>query len=416
MTDAPFSENKAFAVTPPGEAYATHHDMMQAFEAFKAVNDERLGELERKLSVDVVTAEKLERISADLDRQQRRMSEMTLKAARPRLDGASGRPLTEHKQAFEAYVRRGDARGLTRFEAKALSLADGPDGGYTVPIEIDSEIGIRLARLSPIRALATVRQINTLTYRKPYSTTGFSVGWVADTDAQPQTSTSQLAALDFPAMELYAMPAATPTLLEDTASDIETWIADELELTFAEQEGQAFVGGNGTSRPKGFLSYPQVADAGWSWGNIGTVATATAGGFAATSPSDTLVDLVYALRAGYRQNATFVMNRRTQAQIRKFKDSQGHYLWQPPAQPGGQASLMNFPVADAEDMPDIADGATPIAFGDFRRGYLVVDRVGTRVLRDPYSAKPYILFYTTKRVGGGIQDFAAIKLLKTAVA
>src|SRR5690606_13960378 len=135
-------------------------------------------------------------------------------------------------------------------------------------------------------------------------------------------------------------------------------------------------------------------------------------GFPASHPSDALVDLVYALKAGYRQNAHFVMNRKTQGAIRKFKDIDGNYLWQPPAAPGGRAMLMGFPVVEAEDMPDIANGATPIAFGDFRRGYLVVDRAGVRVLRDPYSAKPYVLFYITKRVGGGVQDFDAIKLMK----
>ena len=174
--------------------------------------------------------------------------------------------------------------------------------------------------------------------------------------------------------------------------------------------------GDGANKPKGFLSYNIVDHASWTWGNIGYVATGAAGAFPASNPSDLLVDLVYAVNAGYRQNACFVMNRKTQSTIRKFKDSTGNYLWQPPAVAGGRASLMTFPVYEAEDMPDIGPGSLSIAFGDFSRGYLVVDRAGITVLRDPYTAKPYVLFYTTKRVGGGVQDFDAIKLMKFAAS
>jgi len=159
-----------------------------------------------------------------------------------------------------------------------------------------------------------------------------------------------------------------------------------------------------------------VAESAWVWGQLGYVATGTDGDFPASAPSDPLIDLIYALKAGYRQNGVFVMNRKTQAAIRKLKDDGGQYLWQPPAQAGGRASLMTFPVVEAEDMPDIASDSFSIAFGDFRRGYLIVDRQGVRVLRDPFSAKPYVLFYTTKRVGGGVQDFDAIKLMKFGVS
>jgi HK97 family phage major capsid protein len=212
------------------------------------------------------------------------------------------------------------------------------------------------------------------------------------------------------------MPAATASLLEDSAVNIEQWIAQEVEQVFAQQEGAAFVTGDGNNKPKGFLSYPVVDNASWSWSNIGYIASGAAGAFPASDPSDVLVDLVYAVKAGYRQNGVFVMNRKTQSVIRKFKDSTGAYLWQPPAAAGGKASLMTFPVIEAEDMPDIAADSLSIAFGDFARGYLVVDRAGVSVLRDPFSAKPYVLFYTTKRVGGGVQDFDAIKLLKFAAS
>jgi HK97 family phage major capsid protein len=217
-------------------------------------------------------------------------------------------------------------------------------------------------------------------------------------------------------MELYAMPAATASLLDDSVVDLDQWISGEVEAAFAEQEGAAFVSGDGTNKPKGFLSNTLVAESAWAWGKIGYTLTGVAGAWPASNPSDILIDTIYALKAGYRQNANWVMNRKTQGAIRKLKDADGNYLWQPPASPGSRAMLMGFPLVEAEDMPDIGADATPVAFGDFSRGYLVVDRAGVRVLRDPYSAKPYVLFYTTKRVGGGVQDFDAIKLLKFGTA
>jgi HK97 family phage major capsid protein len=215
-------------------------------------------------------------------------------------------------------------------------------------------------------------------------------------------------------MELYAMPAATPQLLDDAAVNIDEWIADEVRVAFAEQEGQAFVTGDGTNKPRGFLDYDQVADASWAWGKIGVISTGADGAFPASNPTDKLIDLAYSVKSAYRANAHFVMNRATEAVIRKFKDADGNYIWQPAVRPGETPTLLGHPVAESEDMPDIAEDATAIAFGDFRRGYLIVDRVGIRILRDPYSSKPYVLFYTTKRVGGGVQDFNAIKLLKFA--
>jgi len=340
--------------------------------------------------------------------QNKLLKDITAKSQRPRLEG--GLPAaSEHKAAFENYVRRGETQGL---EQKALSAGTNADGGYTVPLEIEQLVGQRLAAISPVRSIASVRTISGNSYRKPFSTNGFETGWVAETAARDQTDSSTLAALDFPAHELYAMPAATPALLDDSAVNIDEWVASEIELAFAQQEGTAFVTGNGTNKPKGFLGYTNIANASWEWGKLGFTKTGDADNFADADPSDSLLDLIYSLQAGYRQNAHFVMNRKTQAQIRKFKTEQGDYLWTPPAQPGGQAMLMGFPVVEAEDMPDIAADAYPVAFGDFQRGYLIVDRAGIQVLRDPYSAKPYVLFYTVKRVGGGVQDFNAIKLLK----
>jgi HK97 family phage major capsid protein len=393
-------------------------DLNQAFAAFKETNDERLTQIETKLSADALTQEKLARIDKALDETKRRLDRVDLDMARPRIGSRAelDSQALQHKSAFSLYMRAGEASGLKALESKAMSAGSGPDGGYLVPVPAEREILRRLAQLSPIRSIASVREISTHSLRKAFSFQGAAAGWVAEADPRPQTANQQIADMTFPAMELYAMPAATQTLLDDSVVDIEQWIADEVQTAFAEQEGAAFVNGNGVNKPQGFLAYPTVADASRTWGKIGYVVTGNAGGFPATDPSDVLLNLVYLLRAAYRQNGKFVMGRRTQSLIRQFKTTTGEYLWTPPARAGAPASLLNFPVVEAEDMPDPAADSFSIAFGDFERGYVVVDRVGIRVLRDPYSAKPYVLFYTTKRVGGGVQDFEAIKLLKFGTA
>ncbi len=393
-------------------------DLHYAFHAFKEQHERDLAEIKSRGSSDVLTTEKLERINRTLDQHQRRFDDMHLKAARPHLGaGSHHRSHAElaHKAGFDGYVRKGETANLFDLEGKALSIASSPDGGYLVPPETEAAVNTALRAISPIRAIAGLRQVSSAVYKKPFSVNGFGTGWVGETAARPQTSTPTIDALTFPAMELYAMPAATSALLDDAAVNIDQWIAEEVRDAFAQQEGQAFVTGDGVNKPRGFLDYPKVANASWTWGNLGTVATGVAGAFPASNPTDKIIDLVFAVKAGYRANASFVMNRTTQAQIRKFKDAQGDYIWQPAQAPGATPTLLGYPVVEAEDMPDIATDAHAIAFGDFQRGYLVVDRIGIRVLRDPYSAKPYVLFYTTKRVGGGVQDFNAIKLMKFGV-
>ena len=390
-------------------------DFMRAFESFKDANDERLGQLERRMAADVVTSDKVDRINRALD-------ELQLKSARPHLAASTRAPAAsglQHKAAFDTYVRKGDASLLRDLESKALAVGTGTDGGYLVPDELERAVNRAVRDASPIRAIAGIRQVSASVYRKPFAVTGAEAGWVAETAARPETDSPTLAALaemSFPTMELYAMPAATSQLLDDSAVDINEWIAEEVRDSFAQQEGTAFVTGNGTAKPKGFLNYSKVAQASWTWGNIGFILTGVDAAFptasASVNPADKLIDLVYAVRAGYRANGTFVFNRATQAAIRKVKDAEGDYGWQPPSKAGEPSLLMGYPVAESEDMPNMAADSYSVAFGDFRRGYLIVDRVGIRVLRDPYSQKPYVLFYTTKRVGGGVQDFDAIKLLK----
>lgn len=408
---------QAQRATPETKAYGepTQDDVLRLFEAYREANDQRLSELELRSSADVLLEEKLDRLDRALDETRRRLDQQALSQRRPALGGSETltEPLArEHKAAFTRYMRGGDSAGLKALEEKALSAGSGPDGGFLVPQPAEREILRRMTMISPLRALASVREISTATFKKAYSTTGPAAGWVGETAARPQTASQQIAELNFPAMELYAMPSATQTLLDDAAVDVEQWVASEIDTVFAEQEGAAFVTGDGVNKPTGFMTPAKVTQASWAWGKLGYIATGVAGAFAAANPSDALFDLLFALKAGYRQNATFVMNRKTQAAIRKFKSTTGDYLWAPPLSAGQPASLLGFPIAEAEEMPDVAADSFSIAFGDFRRGYLIVDRVGVRVLRDPYSAKPYVLFYVTKRVGGGVQDFDAIKLLK----
>lgn len=408
MANSPSGIEIKANTTPSGDVPELFDQFMHAFENFKQTNDERLAMLEKRGTSDPLIEQKLNRLDQALNAHQSALDTALVERNRPVLDFGPGSEPDSYKDAFSAYVKRG--------EEKALSIGSNPDGGYLVPGETELQIGSLLREVSPIRAIAGVRQISSNVYKRPITVTGPATGWVAEAGARPQTASQTLAELSYPTMELYAMPAATSAFLDDAAVDVGQWIADEVNTAFAEQETAAFVTGDGINKPSGFLSAPTIAEATWSWGNLGYVATGVAGGLPAGAESDVFIDLAYALKSGYRQNASWVMNRRTQATIRKLKDVDGNYLWQPAVTPDGNATFMGFKLVETESMPDIAADTLAVAFGDFRRGYLIVDRQGVNVLRDPYSSKPYVLFYTTKRVGGGIADYDAIKLLKFSLS
>jgi len=392
-----------------GDIAALFAEFSSAFEEFKATNDQRLKEIEKRGSADGLLEGKLERLNRVIDGQKAALDRVCAERARPALEGKGGGvPDGEYKEAFSAYVKRG--------EEKALQIGVAGDGGYVVPGEVETEITRLMTHISPIRAIAGVRQVSGSVYKRPITVTGPQTGWVGETAARPTTDSQTLAELSYPTTELYAMPAATTAFLDDAAVDVGQWIADEVNAAFAAQETTAFVNGDGVNKPSGFLNGAKVAETSWSWGNLGYLATGVSGALPASNASDVLIDLVYALKAGYRQNANWVMNRKTQGALRKLKDADGNYLWQPAAAADGRASFMGFPLVEAEDMPNIGADSFSLAFGDFRRGYLIVDRQGVSVLRDPFSSKPYVLFYTTKRVGGGIADYDAIKLLKFGVS
>ncbi|MGF1545156.1 MAG: phage major capsid protein [Parvularculaceae bacterium] len=406
-----------------GEARRAVAEFLNAFEAFKAANDARLAEIEAKSAADPLLSEKVDRLNAALDAQKSTIDRLALAGRRPALGapalgvqapgvlapGVSKVTQSEEKAAFARYIRAGEAPAL---EEKALSVGSDPNGGYLAPDETARVIDAAVRDVSPIRAIASVRAVGANSFRTPVSLSGPAAGWAAETAARAETATPTLQAIDFPTMELYAMPAASQALLDDAVVDIEQWLADEVQAEFAAQETAAFVSGNGTTQPRGFLTETQSPEASRASDEVGYLATGVDGAFPASDAVDVLLDLVYAPKQTYRAGARFAMNRATLGAVRKLKDADGAYVWQPSLEAGAPSSLLGFPVTEIEEMPSIEAGETPIAFGDFRRFYLVVDRQGVRILRDPYSSKPYVLFYTTKRVGGGVQDFDAVKLLK----
>ncbi|HEX8232800.1 MAG TPA: phage major capsid protein [Caulobacteraceae bacterium] len=413
-------ETKQAAASP--EARAAMHEMLSCFEAFKAANDQRLDEIERKTCADGLLEEKVARIDAGLQAAQAKVERALSEQRRPELappTGFAGAPREragpEEVKAFQGYLRSGEVAGPL-LELKALSEGSGADGGYVAPAQIERQIERRLAEASPMRAISTVRTIGAGVYKKPISTVGVEAGWAAETAARPETDTGTLSLLEFPAADLYANPAATQALVDDAFVDIGEWLAAEVQDAFAAQETQAFVNGDGVNKPKGFLSYTAVAEASHAWGQIGYVASGSAGAFAASNPVDKLFDLIYAPQSKYRPGGRFVMNRKTLSTIRKMKDADGNYIWSAATQPGAPSMLLGYPLTEIETMPDVGANTYSIAFGDFAKGYLIVDRAGVRVLRDPYTAKPYVLYYTTKRVGGGVQNFDAIKLMKFAAS
>lgn len=393
------------------ELRAVSAQIMAAFEDLKETNNARLADIEKRGAADPLLDEKLGRIEAAIDKQQGRLDRISLDASRPSV-GKSGLDQiqnTEHKSAWDGYLRSGDDSGLARLDTKALTQATDAQGGYVAPAELDRLIEARLTASSPMRQIASVRQTSAMVFKKPIGL-GAQGAWASETGARAETTAPTLDLLEFPAAELYAMPAATQTLLDDAYADIDEWLADEVEAAFSAQESAAFVTGDGVNKPKGLLDYTIADNASAVWGEIGSVASGGSGDFASSDPADALIDLIYAPKAQFRANGRFVMNRRTLSAVRKLKDSAGQYVWRP-GMAGEAATVLGYPVTEIEDMPDIGAGNAAIAFGDFRKGYLIVDRQGARVLRDPYSAKPYVLFYTTKRVGGGVQNFDAIKVM-----
>lgn len=406
------------AATP--EIKKAVNDLTKTFEDFKAKNDAALEEIKKNGSASAETEAQLTKMNDALDLQQKTIDALELAAKRPQviLD-AKGQPMSdaevEHKAGFDAFMRKGEETGLAELQQKALSVGVAADGGYAVPKVIDQSILSLAADVSPIRSIANVVSTMTSDYRKLVNTRGAGANWQGETGTTADSATPGLAEIVPPHGWLEARPRVTQEMLDDAMFDTEAWLADEVALAFAIAEGAAFISGNGTNKPSGFLagSAPLATDdATRAFGTLQFVASGQAA--ALPTNADPYINLIYKLKAAHRGLAKWVVNRESLAAMRKLKDADGNYFWQPSMQAGQPATFLGYGMTEAEDMPAVAANAFPVAFGNFKAGYTITDRMGVRVLRDPFTAKPYVEFYTTKRVGGKVVDSQAIKLLKIA--
>ena len=352
-----------------------------------------------------------------LQKQEERLTMLDRKSHTPQRPALAATAEFEapHQKAFNAYLRTGEddaLRGL-EMDTKSMSTAVNSDGGYLVDPQTSDAIKSVLHSTASIRAIANVVNVEATTYDVLIDSTDIGAGWADETSATGETGTPTVERIAIPLYELSAMPKASQRLLDDSAFDVEGWLAGRIADKFARAEAAAFINGDGVDKPTGIMTHAAVANDSWSWGNIGYVPTGVDADF---NGGEGIIDLVYALGAQYRANASFVMNSKTAGTVRKLKDGDGRFLWSDGLAAGEPARLLGYPVLIAEDMPDIASDATAIAFGDFAAGYTVAERPDLRVLRDPFSAKPNVLFYATKRVGGDVSDFAAIKLLKFSIS
>ncbi len=395
MTSTENPSRTGEALSPDAGAQAAVAEFVSELKHFRDDIHERLQQQETRMTM--------------LDRKSHR-------AARPALASAAEAD-APHQKAFAAYLRSGDddaLRGLD-LDAKAMSTAVAADGGYLVDPETSQTIQSVLSGAASIRQVANLVTVEATSYDVLIDHTDVGTGWSGETSVS-ETGTPSIDRISIPLFELSALPKVSQRLLDDSAFDIEAWLAGRIADKFLRAEAAAFVNGNGSDKPTGFLTHTKVDNDAWVWDSLGYIATGTDGGFDANNPGDAVVDLVYALGAQYRANGTFVMNSKTAGSVRKIKDGDGRFMWADSLAAGEPARLMGYPVLIAEDMPDIASDSHAIAFGDFGAGYTIAERPDLRVLRDPFSAKPHVLFYATKRVGGDVSDFAAIKLLKFGVS
>lgn len=388
------------------------------FAEFKKTNDQRLEQIAQKGTADPLLEAKLNKLNESIGQLESVKSRLdALEVAKQRLALGAGDEKSaekaEHKNAFMAFMKKGKEDGLRELEQKAYKIGVGEDGGFAVPETIDTMIHDLIVDISPVRSVANVIQVSTSDYKKLVNKRGTGSGWVGEDDPRAETASSRLAEVPLFFGEIYAQPAATQQMLDDVFFDAESWISMEVATEFAQKEAAAFISGDGVKKPKGFLAYAQSADRDGVRA-FGTLQALNSGAANGVGGFDRLIDVVHSLKAAHRTGAVWMGNRETFGSIRKLKTDDGHYLWQPSMVAGVPATLLGYNVAEAEDMPMIGDGNVPLAFGNFKAGYMIADRVGVRVLRDPYSSKPFVLFYSTKRVGGAVVDSEAIKLLKTA--
>ncbi len=384
-------------------------ELQAKFDVFKEKNDKRLEAVEQEKGKLAGEVETLNGKLSELDELKSALEEELKQVKRP-AGGPQSKAASEHKTAFIGFMRKGKDDGLRELERKALQVGVDEDGGYAVPEELDRTILNLLKDEVVMRQEATTITVGGANYKKLVNLGGTASGWIGETDARPETDASKLGQIEPFMGEIYGNPQATQTMLDDAFFNVEDWINSELAIEFAEQEEIAFTSGNGTKKPKGFLAYASTIDPDKTraFGTLQHILSGAAAGVTA----DAIIKLVYTLRKVHRNGAKFMMNNNSLFAIRILKDSEGNYLWRPGLELGQPSSLAGYGVAENEQMPDIAADAKAIAFGNFKRGYTIVDRIGTRILRDPYTKKPFVGFYTTKRTGGMLVDSQAIKLLQ----
>lgn len=376
--------------------HETVDTLTQAFQEYKSTNDERLASMAKGKSVDCLLDEKLNRLDGVLDRQ-----ENLLRKSRLARGNGSSEDL-ESKGEFMAYVRHGDTRML---EQKGLSTQDA-QGGFLLPEVITNHIGETLCDLSVIRRLASVMTISTGSVDLLLDKTGAEVGWVGEVDDRPETTAGDLQKMTIYAHESYSKVRATQKLLDDSRVNIEQWIAQNVAHKMAAMENKSFLFGDGDKKPKGILAYETVAGSEWTWGKLEHVNVAHEGDVS----FDDLVNLMGSLKQQYLSGSNWLMSRKVLSQLRRLKTNDGHYIWQPSLDQSCAASVFGYGVEITDDLSQ--EGAPAVIFGNFKLGYQIVDRAGIFTLRDPYSAKPHVEFYTTKRVGGDVINFEALKVLR----
>lgn len=394
---------------------ANFGELAVAWEAFKTSHTAQLEEI-KSGKTDVLTTDKLDTINAALTELQTAVDDQAKIQAAAKLGngGVIGdiQADPEYSAAFKAHMRRGD-KAPADIQA-AMNKGTDADGGYLAPIEWDRTIGEKLKLISPMRAESRVITISVAGFKKYFGDRNVGSGWVGETASRPATSTPQIGVLDFTPGELYANPAITQQLLDDAAVDLEKWLGSEVDTEFARQEGIGFTSGDGVNKPYGVLTYVEGA-ANAARHPYGAIKVKNSGAVAALT-GDGLLDLMYDLPTQFAANAKFHMNRLSMGAARKLKDGQGNYLWQPSYASGQPQTLAGAPVVEHPDFPIVAAGNVAALYGDMEATYLVVDRVGIRVLRDPFTNKPFVHFYTTKRVGGGVHNPEPMRALKVGAS
>ncbi len=384
-------------------------ELMRAFESFKESNDARLEEIEKNAAADVLLEDKLTRLNDEMTRLGKIVQ-------RPTLDGTESQPEDniEQRAAFVRFLRTGEVDMTALHESKALSLTD-TEGGLLVPDLVVTELNRRLAKRSVMRQIATVQQLavgNDFTY---VSNAGnVSASWTTEKAAKTSGTTPSFTEQSIKLFEVYALQAATGHFLQDTNIDVEAWLIDSMLQAFADLESQEFINGNGTARPKGLLNQTSSTAATPQAGKVGIVHSGAARTLDAATLYDKLIDLAFNLGTRYRQNAGFLMNGGVQGDVRKMKDGDDRYIWMPAQGQGMQPTLMGYPVHEDSYMPNVAANALPIAFGDFKSAFLIIEKPSTGLLRDPYTNQPYVQFLMSRRVGSDVIDKHAYRALKVA--